>query len=238
MRLVIPSVDYADHLRVSLSAWLRLVDRACITVVTAARDHATQDVAGWHGVRVLVTDAWTRHDPTFTGDTTHWHHYWRSRGERIDRYEFNKALALDEAFGFAGTKTAAPADGEICISADADCEPVGTLPSMATIAPHVIYGCRRFTRHADGSKGPEEVIRGRALRCQHRAFTCVMEGYLQLFRYRPGLRFGSYPGADAYDSDFAEFHFTEPGREIPGLYVLHAGLTHTHWRGRVAERVS
>jgi hypothetical protein len=183
----------------------------------------------------LKTDAWTRHDSTYTRDVSHWHNFWRSRGRTAQHPILNKALALDEAFGFAGEKTPRPEAGEICISADADCRPVGTLPSDSWIQSGVIYGCRRFNEDDDGSKGAEEVIKGRAKDTQHRRFTCVMEGYFQLFRYREGLRFGSYPAADAYDSDFAEFNF-QRGQEVPDFYVIHQGKSHTDWEGRKTAR--
>jgi hypothetical protein len=198
-------------------------------VVTAARDEATQQVAADNGVPVFLTDAWTRHDPTYTRDTSHWSGLWRERGAP-DRYVMNKALALDEAFGFVDPFTNPPSAGEICLSVDADCLPVGELPHSDTIRHDVIYGCRRFNGRADLSQGKQMHLKGRICRSQHSATPCVGGGYFQMFRYAKGHRFGSYRGADGYDYDFA-FGF-QTGVELDSIHVLHFGEAEKNWWGR------
>lgn len=233
------SVDYGDHLARTLPLWARLVPPDAITVVTAARDDETHAVAAANGVRCVATDAWTRHDTTFTKDCSYWHQYWRRIGVHPGTPVLNKALALDEAFGFVGERTPPPADGEVCLVADADCQPVGLLPQEHAVKDRVLYGCRRYELLAHGAKGPEMLIRGRATtrRTQHQHTWFVCQGYFQMFRWHQGMRFGSYPAADAYDDDFA--HSFATSEEVPNFYVLHQGgmeTTHKNWQGRVTAR--
>ena len=57
-------------------------------------------------------------------------------------------------------------------------------------------------------------------------------GYLQLFRYRRGLTFGSYRTAGKYDLEFRK-QFAETDA-LWDLYVLHLGdQARSNWRGRV-----
>lgn len=237
MRLVVPSVEYSDHLQHTLPLWVQLVGPEHITVVTSYDDIETESVALDNGVRVLKTDAWTHHDPTFKRDVSHWHQFWRRRrGKDFLKPVFNKALALDEAFCFVPGSTRSPIKGEVCISVDADVRPFGTLPPLDTVKDGVIYGCRRYSLGPHGLKGDDMPIHGRATlrRTQHREHWFVCQGYFQMFRWHPGMRFGSYPAADAYDDDFAhEFTHSE---EVPNFYVLHHGgleSTHKNWEKRI-----
>ena len=207
--------------------------------MTSKEDTETFAIARARYVRTYITDAWTRHDPTYTRDVSHWRSFWQRKGIDMRQPTLNKALALDEAFGFVPSFTQPPADGEVCIVADADCRPVGTLPDERAIKDGVLYGCKRYELLADGSKGPLMPIRGRATlqRTQHAKNWFVCQGYFQMFRWHEGMRFGSYPAADAYDDDFA--HTFSKGEEVQNFYVLHQGgmdTTHTNWRGRVTPR--
>ena len=97
-----------------------------------------------------------------------------------------------------------------------------------------MYCCRRFAGSPDLTRGPEIVLKGRITKSQHGKATAVGGGYFQLFRYLPGRRFGSYPGADGYDYDFA---FLWPrGVVLETIHVLHFGETHRNWEGRVTPR--
>jgi hypothetical protein len=58
VRIVIPSVNYADMLAVSLPAWRSEFPGAEVVVVTAPADQATQETAERFGARLCVTDAW------------------------------------------------------------------------------------------------------------------------------------------------------------------------------------
>lgn len=233
MRAVITSVNYGDFLALTLPAWLQVLPAHSLTVVTSAEDQETQAVATRHGARLFVTDAWTRHDPTWP-IPEHWNGLWRERGRKDRRPILNKALAMDEAFGFVACETPPPAPGEVCLAIDADCLPQGTLPPLATLEPGVLYGCRRYDGNPDLTRGDEIVLKGRIVKSQHRRAIAVGGGYFQLFRYAPGRRFGSYPGADGYDYDFA---FTWPrGVVLEQIHVLHFGETHRNWEGRVTPR--
>ena len=54
MRVVIPSVDYADMLEATLPAWRRLLPAATIVVVTAKHDRATIALTRSSGAALLV----------------------------------------------------------------------------------------------------------------------------------------------------------------------------------------
>ena len=56
-------------------------------------------------------------------------------------------------------------------------------------------------------------------------------GYFQLFRYRKGIRFGSYPTAGRYDLDFRQ-QFSK-NRPLTSFYVLHLGeQSRQNWKKR------
>ena len=240
MRLVIPSVDYADMLAAILPAWARLVGAEAITVVTAPRDVPSQEVAAEAKVGLVVTDAWTRQVPTLNG----------AAGPVI----FNKARALDEAFGFRADIRPAPAAGELCLALDADVYPGGQLPAEGELEADLLYGCPRYrcetpaeleafrrgalTREAfplipPRIRGEAAPAPGRTVSPAEAAERCL--GYFQLFRYRPGLRFGDYRTAGRYDLDFRR-QFRQR-RGLTAIYVLHLGaLDRQNWRGRVLPR--
>ncbi len=228
MRVVIASVQYADFLAVTLPAWCAIVPSASITVVTTARDTATQAIAAAHQVDCVVTDAWSR-----------------------DRARFNKAAALDEAFGF-GTR-AGPTPGAACLSLDADVVPFGTLPHGGTLDRGTIDSCPRYdcptpatlTAHRSGAL-PRKALslimprtRGgrwpELLPHSNRNARQVAKralGYFQLFRYTPGLRFGSFRSAGKYDLVFRD-QFSARAM-VPDFYVLHLGeQRRDNWTGRV-----
>jgi hypothetical protein len=236
VRLVIPSVQYGDFLAVTLPAWRALLPEAYITVVTTADDTETLRVAAAHHVRGLATDAWTRAVEVMNHDQS---------GGPV----FNKALALDEAFGFVPGRTEPPALREHCLAVDADVVPFGTWPT-APARPGVLYGCPRYACDSPaqlaalqaGQVQPADLrlippkVRGDQYETKTRltAAQCAEKclGYFQLFRYRPGLRFGSYRTAGRYDLDFRR-HFTERAA-VTGLVVAHLGVTdRKNWSGRV-----
>jgi hypothetical protein len=226
MRIVIPSVNYADFLSVTLPGWQVFAPLAKVVVVTSTTDSATRRVAKRHGVVCHATDVWYR-----------------------DGVPFDKASALNEAFGFTGTRRP-PKVGELCLSVDADVYPFGALPS-GRLNKHRLYGCARFlcesltaleSHRADadlsalslilprskGNDAPTELGASEELR-RRSAHRCL--GYFQLFRYRPGIMFEPRPTAGGYDISFrAQFE----GRVgLTTCYVLHlGGLRRDNWRGR------
>lgn len=172
MRVVIPSVDYADMLEATLPAWRRLLPLADLIVVTAKHDRATIALTRASGAALLVTDAWHRN------------------GAR-----FNKAAALDDAFEFP----ARPA-GEVCIAIDADVYPFGTFDPLA-IRDGAIYSVDRFYVDTPATLerlSTRQELEGLARMTAGRRGP----GYFQAFRARPDLTFGSYPDAGYYDLDF------------------------------------
>lgn len=232
MRAVIPSVNYADFLRVTLPAWVAMLPPRSVTVVTTEADEETQAVADAHGVQCVVTDAWSKDGATL-----------------------NKAAALDEAFGFAGGLIPPPAVGELCLALDADGFPCGTWPREAEIEPGVIYGCGRYhcetpsdleahrhgrTARADLALIPPKVrgssygsVPHTAENLKATAEKCL--GYFQLWRYDPAYRFGSSKTAGGYDLRFRD-QFTRRG-VVTGLYILHLGpQDRANWRGRILPR--
>lgn len=233
MRIVLPSVTYADFLAVTLPAWWGMVPRESLTVVTSPEDLESQALARRQGVGLHVTDAWTRNGATF-----------------------NKALALDEAFGIVPGFREPPREGDVCLSLDADVFPCGILPASSAIAVNTLYGCARYEclstadlrahllghrprrqlpliaprmRKKPGvliSPNTQENIREHAHRCL---------GYFQLFRWRPGVGFGSYNTAGKYDVDFRGHFATRVA--LVDFYVLHLGeQDRRNWRGRIVPR--
>jgi hypothetical protein len=235
MRIVIPSVDYADHLAVTLPAWQAMFPAARVIVVTAPADRATQALAIHRGARVVVTSAWYANGHTF-----------------------DKAAALDEGLGLKSPPGGPPPPerGERCLIADADVYPFGSLPE-ARLRPNTIYGCARYlcetpaalrahivgeTKRTDlplllpryrGDDGPQAVRHAAPSVVEHSAKACL--GYVQLFRYYPGQTFGSYRSAGKYDIVFRD---SFPKRAaLPDFYVLHLGAPRrANWRGRVQPR--
>lgn len=220
MRFAITSVHYADMLAVVLPAWKALLPSGLL-VATSPDDQASQRVARDHGVPVFVTDAWTRTDPTC---------------HKVGRETtFNMALGLDESLGLVGDNR--PAVGEIVGHVSADCVPFGRWPKDATFAPGAVYG---FWRH--------ECLSPKALH-QHQAgqrglgqFPRLKNshgwpiGYNQVFRYAPGIRFGSYPTAGKFDTDFSRTFARQEMRDE--LYFLHLGPINVreNWAGRVVPQ--
>jgi hypothetical protein len=233
MRIVIPSLNYADFLAVTLPAWCQIADPDEIRIVTHLGDQHTIDVAHSYGCRIVATTAW-----------------------HADGARLNKSLAMDEAFDFIPPSASSfsnlpnrePPDlHELCLALDADCYPVGRLPDPATIEPKVIYGCHRYICETsdilagclNGSfaveKMREVVSWGRRVRnSHHRDCPQVACGYFQLFRYARQMRFGSFPAANEYDVQFA-FKFPRSGL-LTSIHVLHLGLIRLNWQGRTTDR--
>lgn len=230
MRAVIPCVDHADFLAETLPAWRRwLPADAWITVVTAHTDHETQAIAVKYEVDCLVTDVW-----------------WQ------DAAIFNKAAALDAAFGFGmAHRLRGPAENEVCLSLDADVYPCGRARALERLERDVLYGCARYTcdtpadldahRLGRTQRSDLALISSRALpdgyapiantpqTVAQMAAKCL--GYFQLFRYCPGLQFGSWPTASKYDVAFRGRFRQKVGLLEP--YVLHLGEQKTgNWEGR------
>ncbi len=223
MRVVIPSVDYADMLAISLPAWQRFLGHQHITVATSARDLASADVATRFGADVYVTDAWKGQDKSHTP----------LRGMPVS---FNKGLAMDEAFGFVGPRPR-PQAGELCIALDADVVPFGTWPDAITFGSTHVDGCQRY--RCDSQAALDQHTAGRrALKhfVSHKFHPAMALGYCQVFRWRQGVRFGSWPTAEHYDIRLIEQY--AGGRHRPEWYVLHLGpwVVQANWKGRVVPR--
>lgn len=245
MRIVVPSVEYGDLLALTLPQWrVILPETSSLTVVTSPADTETQAVASRNGFACHVTDAWTRTDPSCHVNGRANRTYskrWRATIPQGETPTFNLALALDEAFGFPS-----PTPVGVCAVVDADCYPVGQLPADETIAADTIYGawrhdCHSFAEFVAFREGDRPLgwfqritATGRIVQSQHRDVPNVGEGYCQIFRPSPGLRFGSYPGADEYDFDFA-LKFPK-GEMLTTLAFLHLGQRAWNWDGRVTPR--
>lgn len=226
MRVVIPSLHYGDYLATTLPAWRAFLPHARITVVTAHADDVTKRVAlSVKDVVVLSTSVWTRSGAVF-----------------------NKAAALDAAFGFGGWPEAAPAIGEACLALDADVYPCGT-PPPSELRADTLYGCPRYEcrtpaeleAHLDG-RTPRQALElilprrkgdppeTRTMTPGQVARACL--GYFQLFRYAPGISFGHSKTAGGYDTVFRS-RFAER-RALQACYVLHLGARdRRNWLGRV-----
>lgn len=214
MRIVIPSLHYADMLAETLPAWCRAAAPSVIAVVTGREDAATQQLAADCGVRGVVTDAWTHDDATL-----------------------NKALALDVAFGFTPGATPPPDDGEVCIAIDADTYPCDPLPDVSAITDRVLYG---VWRHMCDT--PDDLEALRAGMKPREAFPRMKNsgggpvGYFQMFRFVPGMRFGSFPTAGHYDTHFRRRFPTWEMWAHPFLLHLGPSSVKANWSGRVVPQ--
>lgn len=235
MRVVIPSVNYADFLATTLPAWRALLPKARIIVVTSPDDAQTPELARRHGAEACITDAW---------------------GLDLDgspakgRKAFNKARALDEAFGIRPGYTDPPAIKEYCLSIDADVYPAGQWSTEEAKRSDTLYGCARYRcrspeeleAHVSGARPREalEIIPPR-LRGEDPASGSRLTieeagtkglGYFQLFRFQPHRAFGNSKTAGKYDLEFARSFERRKG--LTAFYVLHlGGLDRRNWSGRV-----
>jgi hypothetical protein len=231
MRVCIPSVNYADYLATVLPAWRAVLPKARFVVVTSPNDPDTVDVARAAGAEAHVTDAFKR---TETGRM--------ARGK-----VFNKARALDEAFGIIPGFTQPPDTKEYCLALDADVYPGGVWSTDEARRSDTIYGCARYrcetpaelqahlageTTRADlelipprNGGEPERGSEMDPVKAGEKAL-----GYFQLFRYTTGRSFGNSRTAGKYDLDFARSF--EKRKALDGFYVLHLGeLSRQNWQG-------
>jgi hypothetical protein len=144
------------------------------------------------------------------------------------------ALGLDMALGLIhGGLVPQPKLGEVCAHVNPDCYPFGAWPGEDTFDTETVYGFWRYecaTPHAlhaylDGTRTKDHFSRMKNAKSGP-------IGYCQIFRYAPGLRFGSFPSAGGFDTEFNK-QFTR--KEMRGdVYLLHlGGRDKRNWAGRV-----
>lgn len=218
MKVVVTSVHYADFLAVTLPAWREIVPAGCLMVATSPDDVDTHAVAAACDVPIIATEAWSQRDPScHVGDGVH----------------FNLALGLDVALiGLLEGRVAKPARGEVCGHVSADCYPVGHWPADDRFTDDTIYGFWRYdcptTEAFDRFQRDRRIERFPRLKNAHG----WPIGYCQLFRYREGLRFGSFPTAGKFDIRFRERF---PNKVMLGdVSLLHLGPSsvRSNWAGR------
>jgi hypothetical protein len=123
---------------------------------------------------------------------------------------------------------------------DADVYPFGKL-ALPTSTERILYGVHRYAclhqadleAHRSGKLPLEhfDLIRMWRRRMPDPA---GMQGYFQLWRYRPGDHFGSYPTAAKYDVYFGKQFPRRIYLDAP--YVLHLGEHRRNWSGRITAR--
>lgn len=224
MRAAIVSVKYGDLLAVTLPAWKKLLPDGVLTVATSPEDTESQEVAAANGVPCFVTDAWTRRDPEWTGT-------WGMNRP----VTFNCALGLDESLGLIGSAKR-PAIGEVIAAIHVDCWPQGKWCSTDGLRDDTLYGVWRH--FCPTPEVFEQIKRGKVTkesvpRMKNSGGRPV--GYFQMFRYRDGERFGSYPTAQKYDT-----HFCAKWKNLAYVYdfwLWHLGPhDDANWAGRVVPR--
>ncbi len=235
MRAVIVSVRYDDMLAVTLPAWKALLPAGTLAVATSPDDTASQAVAAQHGVPAIITDAWTRRDPTC---------HWGSRDAT-----FNAAFGMDVCLGLAEDLRPRPEIGEVIININVDCYPQGKFCDVSALEENALYGVWRhhcltpemFGQVLRGKvtagpfrEGDPRVTPQRVPRMKNSGSRPV--GYYQMWRYREGERFGSYPTAQKYDTHFCGKwkHL----RYVEDFWLWHLGpqADAANWAGRVVPR--
>lgn len=206
MRVVIPSVDYADMIGVTIPAWRAMLPAANVIVVTARHDRATYSTARHMGAAVIVTDAWYRNGRAF-----------------------DKAAALDEAFDFPARYS-----GEICIAIDADVYPFGAF-DITAIAAGTIYSVDRFHVDSPTALA-RQIARPNPRGLDRMTAGRRGPGYFQAFRARPDLTFGSYPDAGFYDLDFHQQFPRGVVVLHDSYVVHLGRKSRANWRGRTLPR--
>lgn len=228
MRAVILSVDYGDLLAVVLPAWKAILPTACLSVATTAEDAETRAVCARVGVPTIVTDAWTRSDPSVHVD---------------GNPTFNMALGLDVSLGLTEGLVPRPSVGELLVHINADCYPTGVFPREPDLDPGVLYGVWRY-----GCSTPADLAAFRAGRRTFESFGHRQKnnggrpvGYFQMWRYENGLRYGSYATAGKFDTHFCTRWMETPGHRMEmrdDVKLLHLGdqVEWANWAGRVVPR--
>ena len=211
MHAVIPSLNYGDFLAATLPAWLALLPRRSIAVVTAPGDSETIAVASRHGCACMVTEAW-----------------------HCDG-ALNKAAALDK--GFAAVPVgewclALDSDifpfGKMPTLCELDPNTLFSAPRFSCPTPDDLHA------HITGQKQKSEFSPIRMWRKRNHPDPAGLQGYFQLWRKRPDDSFGSFPTAAKYDVAFGK-SFTKRAY-LQDLYVLHLGEHRRNWSGRVTPR--
>jgi hypothetical protein len=217
MRIVLTSVGYADFLAVTIAAWKRVVPAGCLTLATSPDDVDSQRLAAAHRLSFIATDAWSNTDSSC--------HVGARPG-------FNMALGLDVSLGLIRACLPPPEEGEICGHVNADCYPTGDWPAEDTFAPETVYGFWRYECQTPTDldaylKG----LKDKAAYSRIKTAKGAPTGYCQIFRWRPGLRFGSYPSAGAFDTDFTKRFSQKVMRDE--VFLLHlGGRDRANWAGR------
>jgi hypothetical protein len=218
MRFVITSVNYADFLEVTLPLWKAFLPPGTLYVATSHEDVATRVLTLQHGVGLVVTDAWTRRDASC-----------HEGGEPT----FNLALGLDESLGLASDLMPPPSAGEIVGHVSADCAPFGRWPDESRFDAQTIYGFWRYECLTQAHLNEHWLGRRPLAKFPRLKNTKGAPiGYNQIFRAKPGRRFGSYPTAGKFDT-----HFTTRFPRFEMLldaYLLHLGPINVreNWAGR------
>lgn len=223
LRVVIVSVNYGDMLTRTAPAWKKILPAGTLSVVTSLEDLETQDVCRALDIPVTITDAFTRIDDTCHAGGTP---------------TFNCALAMDEALGLAGDRHPRPEIGELIVNINADCYPFGQWPNDGDLHAGMLYGFWRyhcltpkeFGQYVAGTRSI-----GKFPRMKNSGGRPV--GYFQMWRYRAGERFRSYPNAGKYDTHFCD-RWAGHMRMRDELGMLHLGEQKDwdNWRSRVVPR--
>lgn len=220
---IIPCVDYADLLRISLPGVIAASDRA--VVVTAPRDRATRRLCDEYGATCLATDRW-----------------WR--GGAV----LNKAGAVDDAIEAADpTDWLLLLDADIVLPSDAR----SRLEAFRLDPTHLYGAYRRMCRtpsewsayaeHGDTDLPPlGPLLWVRKPQCRPAGSPMLnpaaLQGYFQLWNAgRQPRRLGDYPTAAQYDVELALRWPDHQRRMLPPerFAVIHLGENRVNWQGRV-----
>jgi len=221
---IIPCVNYADYLQLTLPAATRFADK--VLVVTSLADRVTPDIAADHGVDCVATDEWYKNGSVF-----------------------NKGAALNRAIAVAAPKDwILLMDADILLMPPPDNWHVLHKKMMYGVRRRDIGNPEQWQRCLDGCWYDMPYIplppikrtpKGLKVWAYRKSGNPIaMQGYFQLWHWRTNPHtLKEHHTAAVYDSELAERWPDHLRHFVPwtNYSVMHMGQARVNWEGRTTE---